>query len=348
MIPTVAREAAVGVSFSTPTHLPFSCASLASRLISLESDDVSLFSDFFVAFGGHEPTHGEPPDDEFLRIAVEAPGPDRSGRLRLWHNGTPMPIDRFFFGLTLPDCPYVRLPSPDPNVTTIAFRGHQQPQFVYSGTECEVLDSTIWRPAIIALVLRGFLSLCTEAIFFHASSIGIDSKGFFFVGTQHSGKSTLALALASRGHEFLSDDIGCYIPAEHVMLPYRRPVGIREGPCAAAISEALRTRAYRSIRQDDSIRVDPSALLDLSAERPIPVSGVVFLRGFGRNPILRRIEAGREELSAFQTLYSSLTNAPPAQRLLELIRLTSRARMFELVIGNPDETALYVEEVLSS
>ena len=328
-----------------PRHLLTSSTVLATKRIVLESDDRLLFSNFFIVLGGGEPSEEPPRDDAFLRVVVEAPSSDSCGRLRLWHCGAPLAIERFFFGLELPDCPYVRTQSGE--AVQIAFRGEALPQFVYSGSECKVRLSAAWRHAVIALIWRGFLSLVDQAIFFHAASLGIDGRGFFFIGTQHSGKSTLALALASRGHEFLGDDIGCYIPAQHLMLPYRRPVGIREGPRASAISEALRTRPYRSTQGDDSLRVDLAGLLDLGAERPLAVYGVVFLRGFAARPLLRPIEGGASEVSKLQTLYSSLSNAAPAQRLMELIRLTSRAKMFELVIGDPDETASYLE-VLSN
>lgn len=333
---------AVGIFVSGPRRdFLVAYSTLACRRIVLESDDRSLFSNFFITFGGDEPSSVASSDDAFLRVSVEAPLPDSPGLLRIWHSGRPLEIEHFFFGLEMPGCPYVSLRSG--KEIQIAFRGSEAAQFMYAGTECHIRHSSVWREAVIALLWRGFLSLMDQAIFFHAASIGISGKGYFFIGTQHSGKSTLALALASRGNEFLGDDIGCYLPAQHRMLPYRRPVGIREGPRARAVANALQTRTYRSMQGDDSLRVDPNALLGLGPERELPVDGVVFLRGFAEQPSLKQIEAGAQEVSRLQTLYSSLSNATPQRRLLELIRLTSRARIFELIIGDPDETAAYVE-----
>ena len=47
-------------------------------------------------------------------------------------------------------------------------------------------------------------------------------------GPRYSGKSTLSLALAARGHHFLSDEIAWYIPSTRHLTAFRRPVGVRE------------------------------------------------------------------------------------------------------------------------
>ena len=59
------------------------------------------------------------------------------------------------------------------------------------------------------------------------------------VGPKGAGKSTLALALAARGHALLGDEHACYLPATGELLPFRRPVGIKPGPRAAAVESAL-------------------------------------------------------------------------------------------------------------
>jgi len=328
------------------TPLIFSSTTLASKTIVLGSSDRDLFSDFFVAFGGAQPGPMNENADPFMRIVVDAPTSGSWGRLRVWHEGVAVPVEQFFFGLDDPDCPYVRLES-KPDETHVAFRGETIPQFVYSDTICSIRQSPAWRQAVMTLLWRGFLSLVDDVIFLHAASIGVRGKGFFFVGTQAAGKSTIALALASRGNDFLGDDIACYVPSSHLMLPYRRPVGIRDGPRAQAVTRALQQRVYRSVRQDDSLRVDVTALLDLPAERPLPPGGIVFLKGFGPQPQIRNIEARPDELPALQTL-ALPSNKSGGKRLMQLLRLLSRAKMFELVIGDPDETALHVEETLSA
>ena len=52
------------------------------------------------------------------------------------------------------------------------------------------------------------------------------------------------------------------------------------------------------------------------------------------------------ELANLRPIYSSFANAPHTQRVFELIRLLSRARLYALWPGHPDEAARAIEEVV--
>jgi hypothetical protein len=77
---------------------------------------------------------------------------------------------------------------------------------------CEILVVPV--PGVTVSLVRLFiLGVCLSILLqqrggavFHASAVSIDGKGVAFVGSKESGKSTLAAALHSRGHRFLSDD----------------------------------------------------------------------------------------------------------------------------------------------
>jgi len=230
----------------------------------------------------------------------------------------------------------------------IGLRDEETPRFRYNHEYCFVRLAEGWSAAVVALLFRGFLALADDTIFFHASALGIGGNGVLFVGEQRSGKSTLALALAARGHEFLSDEIGCYRPSTGEILPYRRPVGIREGIRSVLIETPLAERHYRGMIHDDSIRVDLETLLPLARARPLPLAAVIFLRGFAAEPSIESIVPGRAEVGMLQALYSSLTNAPSTRRVFELIQLLSRARIYRLNPGAPDETANLLEEVMQN
>jgi hypothetical protein len=71
------------------------------------------------------------------------------------------------------------------------------------------------------------------------------------------------------------------------------------------------------------------------------------LRGFAKKPSLSRISAGRGEISELQPLMSSFLDAPHGRRIIELSRLLSAAKVYELRLGEPDETAAYLERAIA-
>lgn len=193
------------------------------------------------------------------------------------------------------------------------------------------------------------LRLRSDAIFFHASSLGIFGEGTIFVGPAGGGKSTTALALAARGHNFLGDEIAGYVPARGELIPFRRPVGIKPGPRAAAVTRALASGAAKRAVEDPHVRpgfvrVDVDALFPVEPARPVPLRRIVFLRGFARHPQLDRMNPGRPEVAELQPLMSSFLNAAHSRRVFELARLLSTAKIYCLHPGEPDATAVHIEE----
>jgi len=307
-------------------------ATLAGKNVVVESDDASLLSALFIAFGDG----GAVDDLPFFR-AVFA-----QRTLRASINGSPLAPRELFFGLEDPNCPY-RLED-----DTIFYRDDDSAQFTIENDVIRVHETPRWRVAVTALLSRGFLHFIDDLVLFHAAAAGIRGNGALFVAARESGKSTIALALASRGHEFLSDEYGCYDTATHELLPYRRPVGIREGPRAAAISLALARGAYRGIPHEDAIRVDLGSLIPLAPPRRVPLRMVVFLEGFADRPRLRLATEDENRVEMLRTLYSSLITSTHARRTLDILRMLSRTRVMHLEMGDPDQTAALLEEELGS
>ena len=111
------------------------------------------------------------------------------------------------------------------------------------------------------------LRLRSDAIFFHASALGIYGEGTIFVGPGGAGKSTTALGLTARGHNFLSDEVAGYLPATGELVPFRRPVGIKPGPRASAVERSLTPAIVERIQRDGFIRVDVDTLFPCT--RPV-------------------------------------------------------------------------------
>ena len=92
------------------------------------------------------------------------------------------------------------------------------------------------------------------------------------------------------------------------------------------------------------MRLDVGKLFPVEPPRPVALRRIVFLRGFAERPSLERIEPGRAEIVELQPLMSSFLNAPHSRRVFELTRLLSTARVYQLHPGDPDATAVYLEQ----
>ena len=305
---------------------------LAGKRLLIESDDESIFPILFVGFGGDDGRNDVP----FFHASLN------NHLLHVRRGGAVTAPSELFFGLDDETCPYVL------NGSTISFRDDGSEQFTLDGDSIIVHKGARWREAVGSLLLRAFHRFIDDVIFVHASAIGVNGKGLLFIGFENAGKSTLALALAARSHDFLSDEYGCYEPSTHELIPYRRPVGIREGRRAAAIDRAIAHGNFRRVEYDNTLRVDLGTLIPLPAERRLPLHCIVFIDGFADDPSLRFVDAAAHQVGMLQTLYSSLSNAPRGRRTFELARMLSRSRVAFLKIGDPDETAAMIEKEFGS
>jgi hypothetical protein len=331
-----------------PDHVWSSWTSLADRVVSVDCDDRALFDDFFAAFGGTPPAEVAAPGDAFVRATIRAGSEDSEyGCMWLSRNGRPHPVDDVFFGLSFPDCPFESGMSEDGRWAQVWMPG-EPPLFAYRDDHCLFRKSREdWRTKLVTLLYRGALRLREDLIFLHASALSIAGHGLLIVGRRKAGKSTTALALAARGHSILADSCACYAPATGELVPFRRPVGIRDGPRARAIDEALSRRVVRSVERDESVRVDVATLLAERQSGSVPASAIFFLRGFAPKTEIERLKNDATEIPNLRPIYSSFANAPHTQRVFELIRLLSSAKLYALWPGDPDHTARSIEEVMA-
>jgi hypothetical protein len=273
-------------------------------------------------------------------------GPDRFGHLKIAPRdpGSSGPAE-LLIGLGSRDFPF-HLVDAAPAWTSLAFHGEATPMFALRGDDCLFALVPGWRKAVTLLLLQRLMRVRRDAIFFHAGSVALAGRGALIVGPKGAGKSTLSLALATRGHGLLGDEHACYVPARDELVPFRRPVGVKPGPRARTSALAL-ARAGRDPDRDGMMRVPVEELITAPAPRPVPLRAVLFLRGFAEEPRLLRVEPGREELAALQPVGSSFANAASTERVFQLVRLLSRAEVFHLHPGPPDDTAALVESVLA-
>lgn len=318
---------------------------LAGIPLLLETEDEALLQAVASVLGVSVPSPHSRPG---LRARVEGPGADGRGRLTLTSD-EPLALDAsdLRLGLESPEFPFEPRAHEDPEVLALAFRGEAEPVLVCRGTEVGFRAVPGWRKALAFLLLHRLVRQRGDALFFHAASVGVQGRGALLVGPKGAGKSTLALALAARGHDFLGDETACYLPASGTIIPLRRPVAIKPGPRAQAVDEAL-ARLKALPEPDGIVRMDVDELLRVSPAEPLPLRAILFLDGFGAAPRMEPATPGRDDLARLQPLSSSLVAAPRAQRVFEMARMLAGVRVFRVGHGQPDATAESVARALGA
>jgi hypothetical protein len=328
-------------------------AVMADRRITIDCDDPSLFPDFFMMFGGASAASpvrtaalSDLPSD--IHLDVRARIHPHFGWFRLsGQNEIPFDGLEFEYAINEARGNFVALPVDEAGWKSVAFRDSNEPMFAFRGHDCIFALGPRWRLSIVWFLFWRLLRMRPDAIFFHASALGIFGEGTIFVGPSGGGKSTTSLTLAARGHNFLSDEVAAYIPERGELIPFRRPVGIKPGPRATAVERGLPASAAAQIERDGFFRVDVDTIFPTRAAQAVPLRRVVFLRGFAAHPRLERIQPGRAEIVELQPLMSSFLNASHSRRIFELTRLLATAKVYQLHPGDPDETALYLEEAFA-
>ena len=331
-----------------PSRVFATTAVIADRRITAECDDQPFFSEFFAMFGGAAPSPGRLAGPSDMHVDIRSrPGPDFGWFRMSGSSDAPIDASEFNFAVELDHGNFEVFAAKEPGWKCVAFRGSAVPAFAFRGRDCLFALDHRWRLSIMWYLFWRLLRLRSDAIFFHASALGIDGEGTIFVGPGGAGKSTTALALTARGHNFLSDEVAGYLPATGELIPFRRPVGIKPGPRASAVAHSLTPAIAERIERDGFIRVDVDTLFPVQPPRPVPLRRIVFLRGFAERPALDRISPGRREIVELQPLMSSFLNAPHSRRVFELTRLLASAKVYQLCPGEPDTTAQYLEEAFA-
>jgi hypothetical protein len=208
----------------------------------------------------------------------------------------------------------------------------------------------LWQPFIANYAVNRVLRLQREILFFHAASIGLDGQGVMIIGPKASGKTTIALALAARGHDFLGDEMAAVHRETRSMLPFRRAVSIRPGPCARRVGEHLTRCQYPVERFPDGAErtlVNVANMLPQAGASPATLGSVLFLRHFADRPVAEPFAFSLEHFKMISPLACSMWGMPTGARMMDLSRLLRGVRCYHLDPGDPDETADLVEQVAS-
>jgi len=263
----------------------------------------------------------------------------------------PEPLDAFAFCQSLfPDRGYVEGPAGAHGWRTIALRQTpREPQIALCDDYALVDRRQLWQPFIANYAVNRVLRLQREVLFFHAASIGIEGCGALIVGPKASGKTTTALALAARGHDFFGDEVAAVHSSTRAMLPFRRAVSIRAGPRARQVDDQLTSFRHARETFPDGVErtlVKAGSLFPRRGALPTTLSCVMFLRQFAELPTAEPFTFGLRHVRLLSPLAASMWGMPAGARIVDLSRLLQGVRCYFLDPAQPEATAELVEQII--
>ena len=172
-----------------PARVFTATAVIADRRITAVCDDQLFFSDFFAMFGGAAPTPGRLAVPSDMHVDIRST-PGRSfGWFRMsGKSDVPIDANEFNFAVELDHGTFEALTAKERGWKCIAFRGSDVPAFAFRGRDCLFALDHRWRLTIMWYLFWRLLRLRPDAIFFHASALGIHDEGTIFVGPGGAGK----------------------------------------------------------------------------------------------------------------------------------------------------------------
>jgi hypothetical protein len=250
-----------------------------------------------------------------------------------------------------PDRGYVDGPIAADGWRTIAFReSPDRPLIALNGNFSLVDRQQVWQPFVANYAVNRVLRLQKDMIFFHAASVAIDGRGIMIVGPKGAGKTTTSMTLASRGRDFLGDEMAAVQQGTKALFPFRRAASLRIGPRARRVDEQLAGRHYSIERFPDGgerILVNIGSLFPEARVSPATLSCVMFLRRFADRPAVEPFAFGLEHFHMLSPLACSMWGRSAGTAIMGVSRLLHGTSCYYLDPGPPDETAELVEHIVS-
>lgn len=243
---------------------------------------------------------------------------------------------------------YVELHVSAPGWRAIGLEGRSNPILISKGNHLLVDAAEPWQPLIANAAVNWAMSMQPDVLFFHAATVGIGDAGVLIIGAKGSGKTTLSMALASRGHDFLGDEIAAVRTRTNELLPMRRAVSIRPGLRAATVEQTLRERRYPAEEFPDGstrVRVEPGEFFPATQQRSLLLRSIFFLRAFEDHARVESFVPGVDDLKLLAPLPCCFSGTSLAGPFMRVARLLSSVHCYRLYPGLPDETACLVERI---
>jgi hypothetical protein len=197
---------------------------------------------------------------------------------------------------------------------------------------------------LVVALMAGFQERGLLAV--HAAAVARHGRAVVLSGPGGVGKTTLTLALASRGLEILSDELAVLDPAQQLVYPYRRNVHVRPGTPELVDGMANLSNRPREQLGGGIAWAIPHADLGskLDDEAPRALAGVVMLRPHELDRAEPFIEPLRGSLAAIELMRATwAASRDYAGSLDGLARVVARTPCIALTPGSPMASARAID-----
>jgi len=201
-----------------------------------------------------------------------------------------------------------------------------------------------WQSFVASLAVSRCLATQAGILFYHAAANRVNGCGVLLLGVSGSGKTSVSLALASRGHAFYGDDIvGVRVPSQE-LVPLRRAAHVRQGPAGVGVRAALSSSTSPS-DSGQRIRADVGLLFPAAAARPARADYVICLRRFADRTRLERFRPNIEDVVWLTPHASALAAGPVGRQAMRIVSLFAASRCFFLDSASPESAADALERL---
>ncbi len=225
-----------------------------------------------------------------------------------------------------------------------------EPVFAFKGDLIIASWLHKWQIVVAHFAIANAMRIQKDVCFFHGATIAMNKHGVMLGGDKGSGKTTLSLALAERGHGFLSDEYATILESSRMLLPFRRAASIRDGPQAELVEAYLKEHGGdREVMLDGTVRVRVPVvdLLPKSHSASVALTHVFFLSGFADKPAVSQFDLGVADVKMLSPLLGTLWGHSVAQRTITMLRIFSQVNCYRLTVGGlPKNTVDLIEKVV--
>lgn len=196
------------------------------------------------------------------------------------------------------------------------------------------------------ILLRTISLLAKDYQLIHAGAVSRGNEGIIFPAISGMGKTTLALKLVSHGFRFLSDEVACINPDIEIVEPFPRKVNIRHGSrkLLRLPSKLGSIASPVGLEEEWEWTLDIEDIVPRSISESCTLRYIFFLRGFGSQPRLESISGTDALFELFKFSMSPKDN--PAALLFRFASCLNKIQCFNLVMGDLDETARLVTQLV--
>ena len=321
---------------------------IVDAALGIESQDVQLkkrFGQLYGEFLSERPKASE--QGLWLRCRVQVQD-DVGARLLTFTASQEVDVVGFLLNM-YHDRGYIELQAGEPRWRSLGVVGTARPLLTARGTHVLVDATQRWQPLIASCAMNWVMRMQRDWLFFHAASVGIDGSGVMITGKKGAGKTTLSMALAVAGHDFLGDEIAALRSRTLKLAPFRRAVAIRPGLQAHRVEELLKDGSYPTETFPDGstrTRAEASKLFPWPVPQSLPLRSVFFLRNFETTPRAERFLPRTADLHQLPPMPGTMGGASCGQQIIDIAKLLSSVHCYYLYPGSPEATARLVEEIV--